>query len=375
MREKILLVLSIVLLLVSIISVVFVSRGVGIRDKVLMDLIDIQKIDKREVESMKRDYLNKCLLARQVYQFSWWVSKETKIGKLYLEKQYAMNLYQYNQLINLSWDLNREIGVPIDSWQNYVMLAKWIMESGIWENAKHDTGEIVAFAGYTTEGLASALYVYKFYCHINEGSPLYVKAIFKAETKDDLLNAFANLYNVVRFDYGFIKYLLSTYNYQWDWVLTGFHFGFDKTDYWWRMGLKSIPEFRLDGKWSEEYMREYYQAIYEIAQGIALGQFERVSRYKRVLTSAKHFENANTKFIETLRLKVRSEQSFKELNRKYTELVTDFTNYRKLNEQLYGRIAELNDIVVDSDSKTMKQQIEGLKSEIRKMWKRIRKVK
>jgi hypothetical protein len=376
MRRTTLIVGSCVIFALSIlvILIVYAVKENQFKNKLLADFMYIQKIDKTKEEDCKRDYIDKCLLARQVYQWSWYSKTKTKIGDLQLEKWYAMDLFQYNELIEQSWKYNRILNIPLDSWENYIMLAKWIVESGINEWAQHKTGEIIKFAGYTEEGMIGSLFYYRYESHIGKGHPFYIPELFRDNIdREDLINVFKNIDNVVKYDYAFIHYLLERYDYQWNWVLTAFHFGMDKTEYWNEIGLKDIPNYRMDGHWSEEYLRKYYQAIYEIAQGIARGYLGRISKYEEIVGAIKKLNDRERKYIDTLRLKVRSQQAFDHLEKKYMMLQEDFTNYKKLNTSLLKSMAELNDINLDKENPTLRSRMRELKNNIKKMWLSIRR--
>ena len=349
-----------------------------VKNRLLFDIIQIEKLKQKTEDEYKKEFVNKCLLARQVYQFSWYSKTPTKIGDLQLEKYYAMTLREYNALVERAWEYNRLLGIPLDSWENYIMLGKWIMESAICPFVEHKTGEILKFAGYTEIGLRDAMFIYLYQSHIERGHPLYIEELFKPNNSlEDLKHIFNNpitgVWNTEKFDYAFILYLLSQYNYDWAFTLTGFHYGYDTTDYWKSIGLKEVPVKRLDGGWGEEFLRDYYQAILEIAQGIKLGRLERISQFEQVIGYYQRMDKKRQNFIDTLRLKVRSEQQFKNLTDKYYDLKEDFTNYKKLNDSLLKSMADLNDLTLEKENPSFKERIQKLKNTVTYKYKQLLK--
>lgn len=350
------------------------------KNKIFSDIVEVNKINETKEEELRKDFVNKCLLARQVYQFSWYKKTPTKIGDLQLEKYYAMSLDEYDRMIDKMWEYNKQIGIPRGSWEQYIPLSKYIMESAICNWIEHKTGEIIKLCGYTEEGMRDALFRYLYESHIDKGHPLYIPELFKSgNSLDDLKNIFNNhitgVDNTVKFDYAYTKYLLGLYNYDWSWSLTGFHFGIDLTEYWKRIGLTSVPSRRIDGRWKDESLREYYQSIFEIAQGISMGNLARISRFEEIVGYYQKMEKRRQNYIDSLRLKVRSEHALKRLEEKYNDTVDAFTNFKKLNKDILMRMAEYNDFKLDPPSKPLKEKMRETQRVIKEKWKLLIKIK
>jgi len=97
-------VLSIIIFLMSIIiSVLYHASKENrkISDDLIADIIQIQKIKIKTEADWQRDFLHKAILARQVYQYSWYKSMMTKVGYVNIKKYYAMSLKDYNELVEL----------------------------------------------------------------------------------------------------------------------------------------------------------------------------------------------------------------------------------------------------------------------------------
>ena len=332
------------------------ERDDGFKTKLLNDMLAVQKMDKTQMELLHQKFVNNCLLARQVYQFSWYHLVDTKVGKLYLQKCYAMSLQEYNDLIEQSWAYNRLIGLPAGGWEDYVMLSKWIMESAINNYAEHKTGEIIRMAGYTYDGFIGALYVYLYKMGIGPGHPLYIPELFRSGMSEtDIKKTFENVANIVKFDYGYIWGLLRSYNYDWPWALTGFHFGEDKTIYWKDSGLKMVPNYRIDGKWNGYFMREYYQAILEIAQGISLGRCDRISRFEEIAGNFRRMDEIQSKYVRTYALKLKSTEKCDEMEGKLRKVNDDFRTFKEVNAEIICDMGRLNDLTLDYRNTTAKE--------------------
>ncbi len=374
-REQLLIILALTAAFILTSTVTSIITSSNERSNIIRELVEIQKIQSTTLEDYRRDFIQKGLLARQVYQWSWYKSVNTKVGNLNLNKYYAMSLVEFNQLLEWSWEFNRQLSIPPDSWENYIMLAKWILESSIYLQAEHKTGEIIHMAGYTRPGFEHALIQYKYKMNINPGHKFYIRDLDIARTISDqeIRQIFSTTDNVLKFDYTFIHYLLMKYDYKWDWVLTAFHFGEDKTEYWNGLGLKDIPNFRLDGQWETHYLREYYQTVFEIAKGIADGTFSRISRYEETVNRLAHRDARRDRFISVLKLKARSEDKFRDLEEKYNLLRNDFKEYKEVNEQILQQMAELNDMsLADQNNSDIKEQIRQLKKRIRQTFKHLK---
>ncbi len=337
-----------------------------------------------KVGDLKADFLHKCLIARQVYQWSWYKKVKTKLGYVKLDRRYAMNLREYNELVEMSWKLNRHLSIPLDHWQNYIMLAKWILESSLNANANHKTGEIIKFAGYTKSGLQASLTHYLFESDIRRGHPLYISELFKKGiTLKNIIRSLEKFDHVIKYDYAYILFLLSEYGYRWDWTLTAFHFGEHRTDYWRKVGLKTIPNYRLDGKWKDHYLRQYYQTVYEIAKGIYLGKFTRISRFQKKVKKLRKQREIHKKFYATLRLKIKSKEDFLELENRLKEVQQEYEKFKKDQIKLIEQMGELNDLVLDyrkSKKKKLKdwakrlyRKIIPLKKSIKSNYKKLKK--
>lgn len=368
--EKIFLFSSIIVVLILLFVFVIKSKD-DIGKKILSDLVEIQKYNMKKPDDYKADFIQKCLLARQVYQYNWWKTRKTKIGSVYVDKKYAMSLEEYNKIIEMSWDLNRLLSVPLDSWENYIMLAKWILESSICPYIEHKTGEIIKMTGYTKDGAMIALFHYKYEMNIKKGHKLYIPQLFDDLSIDDLTKVFEDIDNVIKFDYSYILFLMTQYDYRWDWVLTSFHFGEGKTLYWKDLGLKSIPNYRLDGKWAGYYLREYYQSIYEIAQGISIGNLTRISRWEEIISMFKKHYEWQKEYVATIRLKVNCEEKTYEMEEKYKKMFFEFGNYKKINEELLNQMAKLNDLNLDYKREFLKSKKKKIFDTIMNLKKKI----
>lgn len=375
------------ILLIGYILIILVTVGISslianhrnkkdIRDQLLSDLIKVQQIQLENEEKYKQDFINKSFLARQVYQFQWYKRTETKVGKLNLEKVFAMDLKEYNDLMELSWELNQELNIPWNSWENYIIEAKWILESAICNQIKHKTGEIIRMAGYTEGGFRDAWFHYKHDLNITSSrDPFYIEELFqKYLTTEQIMKIMEDPLKVARFDYAYYSYIHNQYDEQWDWSLTSFHFGDGKTLYWKGAGLKMIPNYRLDGKWKNHYMREYYQTVLEIAQGIALGKMTRPSRYNRVVKKFARAYNARNKYIQALRIKLKSEEKAQKILKDFEQLNKDFEEYKTQQEELMRNLAKLSDLTLDyrrAPKERIKQEMDKLKGKIKRGWNKL----
>jgi len=337
--------------LVIVASVSFFLSGIQrgeshIKDKIFNDIMEINKLSATKEDDYKRTFINNCLLARQVYQWSWYRSEKTTVGYINAEKRYAMSLKEYNDLVELSWKLNRQLNIPFDSWENYIPISKWILESSINPYAEHNTGEVIRMTGYTVEGMVIALYHYKHTLCIQRGHPFYIPELYENPLSEQRMKeVFRNVENVVKFDYAYIQYLLSEYDYRWDWVLTGFHFGEAKTLFWKSSGLKMIPNYRLDGQWGKYFLREYYQNVFELAQGISLGRMDRISRFEEIVGIFKRSGNAITEYINVVRLRLKAEEKALDMDEKCKQVQSQYSQYRAINEDLLSHISILNEAV------------------------------
>jgi hypothetical protein len=367
-------IVGITLIDVGIVSITTSIRSASDRAQIIHELLKVEEISKTKEEDYKKDFMNKTFMARQVYQFSWYKVKGTKVGDLNLNKYYAMNNQEYDHLCQNSWQYNRLLSVPLDSWMNYIPLAKWIMESAIYLYAEHKTGEIIRMTGYTMDGYVIALFHYKYSLNIVPGHPLYVQALEnnRSMNKDDISRIFTDIDNVTRFDYAYLWHLCQAYDYRWDWVLTAFHYGEAKTEYWQGQKLTSIPNYRLDGKWCEEDMRDYYLAIYEIAQGIAMGKLDRISKFEAYVKEFASTRTAEIDYINTLRLKARSEDKMRSLEESYMKMKNDFSNYKVVNSMLLKQMGDLNEMTIDKKDAD-RAKIRGLKNTIIQTFKELRK--
>lgn len=356
----------------GIITITTSIKSANDRAQIIRDLIKVQEISKTKDEDYKADFMNKTFIARQVYQYSVYRIKNTKVGDLNLNKYYAMNNKEYDHMCQMSWEFNRRLSTPLDSWENYIPLAKWIMESAIYLYAKHKTGEIIYMTGYTRSGYLMALHYYTYGLNIVPGHPWYSRDIDASRTMadEDITRIFYDLDNVVKFDYAYLSHLLQTYNYRWDWALTGFHYGEDITEYWHDKDLREIPNYRLDGRWSEEYMRDYYLAIFEIAQGIAMGKLERISKFEDYVKKFANTRNGTSDYINTLRLKARSEDKFRNLEESYMKMRSDYSNYKVVNEAILKQMADLNELTLEKKEND-KEKIRQLKNTITQKFKEL----
>lgn len=346
--------------------------------ELLKDIIKVEKINLTTEQDCKKDFMNKCLLARQVYQWTWWARRTSLIGELNTFKYYAMDLREYNDMIELSWKLNRELKIPIDSWENYIQLAHWILESSINPLAEHKTDEVLKFAGYVIDGFRIAFYHYRYNFRINAGHPLYIDYLFQSGIKESDIITYLNnnLLQAVRFDYGYMLHLLQVYNYQWDWTLTAFHFGEQRTEYWKTLGLKEIPNYRLDGHWQGYYLREYYQAVFEIAQGISQGNFSRISQWEKRVDKLKGQKGLTEKYIITFQIKAKSVNEFSDLEKKLKEVNTDFSNAKIRWNGLFNQMSELNDLNLkyrDAERFNLKDYVKVLYKKVIELKNKIRK--
>lgn len=362
---------------IMLILFIGISLGKGneaekLKIRLITESLEIQKLNATTADDLKRDYLNKCLLARQVYQWSCYRIAPSKVGDLNLNKYYAMTLREYNDMVEQTWDYNRMLSIPMDSWENYILIAKNILESALNERAQHKTGELIAMAGYTRSGFEHALIAYKYRLNINPGHRWYIRDLdtTRTMTDDDIRRIFSTYENVLKFDYAYFLSLAMEYDYRWDWMLTGFHFGTDKTDFWESKGLKEVPNVRLDGRWSSDYyLREYYQAIFEIAQGISQGNLQRISRMEEYVNKLVKYDTAVSKYVMTLKLKTRSEDKFRDLEESYMATRTEFSNYRRINEDLLRQMANLNDLTLDI--KSDKSAVSALKQKIKAQYRKL----
>lgn len=376
-REKVMMVLVALVVLIELVArIIAAGQDDRLGKQILADIVETRKLQAKGEADYKAEFLNKCLLARQVYQFSWYRVETTRVGPANLRKQYAMSLQEYNDLIELSWRLNRFLALPLDGPENYMMIAKWIMESAICNQVKHRTGEIIRMTGYTRDGLAIALYHYKYTLRIGPGHPLYIKELY--DSTPDIERIFSKIENVVKFDYAYIAYLLRQYEYRWDFVLTAFHFGEGKTEYWVGSGLKEVPNYRLDGKWKGYWLRQYYQSVFEIAQGISMGQLQRISRWSAVVDVVKTYNEVNQAYLGTLVVQAQKAERFAELEKEYKALQVRFENYKKTHEELCQKIAELNDVTLDyrrARAELLKRELRlklaKLKASVQKLYRRL----
>jgi hypothetical protein len=339
--------------------------------------MEIQKLNSMKEEDFKRAFINNCLLARQVYQWSWYRSEKTTVGFINAEKRYAMTLKEYNDLIELSWKLNRQLNIPLDSWENYIMLSKWILESSINPYAEHHTGEIIKMTGYTMDGVIIALYHYKHTLCIQKGHPFFIPELYENPLSEQRIKEiFSDVGNVVKFDYSYLQYLLSEYDYRWDWVLTGFHFGEQKTDFWKASGLKMIPNYRLDGKWSNYFIREYYQTIFELAQGISLGNMDRISRFEEITGAFKKADTTITEYVNVVRLRLKAEEKAMDMQEKCRKIQSEYSNYKAINQDLLSHISILNEAVLtcrQEKKEKQRQKLYKFRQEVVDAWNNLLK--
>ena len=374
-------------IILSVLKFVFISLGVlciiytlfesipnnkqaRISGKFMRDRIQLDYTKGLSPEDYKAAYMNNCLIARGVYQYQWYRPVKTIFGYLKLDKRFAMSLQEYNDLVDLSWELNRYICLPLDSPDNYNMISKWILESSLNADADHKTGEVIKFTGYTEVGLAHALFVYKHVSKIQQGSPFYIKGIY--DSNADLQDIFSDLHNVLKFDYAYMFYLLQKYDYNWNMAWTAFHLSYAKTDFWYSLGLRDIPINRLDGKWADFFLKEYYLTIKEIAISIATGRMDRPSRAVKYIAKARKVNRAKYNYIETLRLKIKQENKANELEAEFRQVYTAFTNYMALNEIVLNKMGKLNDMTILEKDKT---KIEQAKKIVKDYAKKLKKWK
>ena len=347
--------------------------------KAMLDSIaGVKHLQKKTRDDYKAEYIDRCLRARQVYQYSWWKGVQTKVGKVYVKKRYAMTLQEYNDLIEKSWRYNRVIGLPLDGPVNYYMLAKWILESAINPHAKHKTGEVLCLTGYTECGMAIALHHYKNTLKIEKGHALYIPGIYDRHPAYERI--FSSIENVIKLDYAYIYYLLQEYDYKWDFVLTGFHLGEGKIIYWIRKDLKSIPNYRLDGKWKGYWLRAYYQTVYEIAEGIYQGRLSRISRWQQTVGKFKKVNKIRHEYVQHVRIRMKRSENFEELEKEHKAFREKLKKYKKLNEELIIKQGKLNDIELDyrrEKRKEVKAKIKKIRDKARKAvidaWKRLKR--
>lgn len=139
-------------IIILAVAAVFLSGQVGtlivfqqnkIYQKFFSDSMQIKELDKNKEADYKADFMAKSMLARQVYQFSWYKKINSRLGKINGPKYYAMNLQEYDKFCQKIWEYNRRLSIPLDSAENYYPLGKYITESSINEKAEHKTGEII----------------------------------------------------------------------------------------------------------------------------------------------------------------------------------------------------------------------------------------
>lgn len=359
----------------------FYFREGKIGRQILADLIEIKKLESIGEADYRAKFVEKCLLARQVYQWSWWRTRVSPYhGKLNVEKVYAMSLKDYNELIEFCWDANRYLGLPLDSPDNYMVLSKWILESSINNSMEHKTGEIIKMAGYIENGVRTALYRYRYDLHVSKGHPFYIKELYEENPDFELL--FTDYMKVAKFDYAYMLFLLKQYDFKWDFVLTSFHFGEDKVGYWLNRGLKEVPNYRLDGKWKGYWLREYYQTVFEIAQGIHLGKLDRVSRFERVVGTFKKYKEVRDSYVATICLQARRLEKYEETEAKYVALLDAVEKYKKINSELTTQIDQLNDLgakykntLRESEKQKTQEKIESMKVTISTLYQKLRQVR
>ena len=337
----------------------------------MRDVIKIDYMSEQSEKDYRRDFTRKAFLARQVYSWTWWKTRKTKVGRLKLDQKFSMSLREYKKLLNDIWKYNKVLSIPVDSWQIFVPLADWMLESSLNMNVKHKTGEILGFVGYTHDGFRAAFYHYTRTLNIERGHPLYIKELFNSRLKEKdaikLLNK--SIPKMVKFDYAYKWHLLQEYDYKWDWALTAFHFGEGRTWFWRNAGLKDIPDERLDGKWEDFYMREYMETVYEIAQGISVGKPGRISKWKYKVKRLRRQRELRRKYIANLRIAIKSEEEFKRMEKRITTLVVDHKKYKKKANYMIKKQARLNDLMLDYRKSIKKRFFSWAKKKMRKIVK------
>ncbi len=314
---------------------------------ILRDAMDTKALTQHSKNWYRQKFMSKARAARQVYQYRWWRYANSRYGKIPVLMKRAMNLKDFNYMMLESFRLNRALGLPIDSPQNFYMIAKWTLESAINDKAKHSTGELwwLAMAGYTDGGFQAALYHYKHDLKIDKGHPMYIDGIYDRHPNWE--NIFKGYINVIKFDYAYIHYLRSYHNYKWDFALTAFHFGEGKPIYWQRKGLHSVPMFRLDAKWKGYHIREYCETVHEIAYGIYLGKLTRISRWKERVGAIVKANKVRDAYVQNVRLQAIRNQSADEFEAELNEVNEKFKWYRKKNERAHQAQARLNNLILD----------------------------
>lgn len=372
--------LLIAILIGFILSGIINGNRENIAVKLLNSFIDYKSMTEEKKAAYKDDFMKKCLLARTVYQYGGYHQEETKLGKLSTGRYYAMSAEDYNDMCEMSWEYNRKISIPMDAWQNYIMLAKWIFESGICTYIQHATGEIIRMCGYTEDGFRAAFYYYEFESDMQPGNQWYIPELFQGHLNSNQIDSiFRDYKKCLKFDYAYIDHLLGQYDYKWDWVLTAFHFGLEKPDYWWYdKNLKQVPNRRIDGQWSKLWLRDYYTTVYEIAEGIASGNLTRIDKYDKYISEFGKWSGMNNDYLWTLKLKFRSEEKYGEMVAKVDKWKKVLNEYGELNDSILKQMAKMNDMILISReshgiiSDADKKQMKMLKQQIESNWNRIK---
>jgi hypothetical protein len=363
-----------------IISGIIVGKRENVAVKLLNSFIDYKSMTEEKKSAYKDDFMKKCLLARTVYQFGGWASRDTKLGKLNVGRWYCMSAEDYNDMLEKMWDYNKKISIPIDAWENYIPIAGLIFESGICEYIDHATGEIIRLAGYTEDGFRAALYYYMYECDMQPGNEWYLPELFQGRMSREQIDSYFRTWpRVLKFHYAYLDHLLGQYDYKWDWVETSFHFGLEKPDYWWYdKNLKQVPNRRLDGQWNSIWLPDYYTTVFEIAQGIASGNLRRISKWERRVEEFGKWSGMNNDYLWTLKLKFRSEEKYNELVSKVDKWKKSLNEFGELNDSILKQMAKMNDMVLISRqnkgivSDADKQNMRLLKHQIESNWRKIK---
>jgi hypothetical protein len=258
-----------------------------------------------------------------------------------------MSLKDYDELIWIAWDGNRQLSIPMDDsdHRNYMVQSKWILESAMYNAVKHKTGEVVPFTGYMEDTVWEVYKIYKWYNTPVRGSPLYIRAMHRGDP--DIIAILQDWRNATKFDYVYYQWLLNRYDYNFDFANTGFHFSPNKPDYWYDLGLRNIPQFRLDGKWEGYYMKQYNQTVVAIAHSIADGSTKRPDQMKKFLRLHKKYNEHRMAYISGLRLQIKHKDDTEKLKKDLAEVNAEFEAYVERTDQIIKKQAEVNGYNLD----------------------------
>jgi len=313
------------------------------------EIVDSKKRMAKTDEDFYQVFNYRMTVGRSVYQWRWYQPFATRLGTLYLDSHYPMTDEEYDGIVKLSWRLNRYLCIPKDDEKNFVPLGDLIQESALYPEVKHKTGEYLALAGFMKSTTDEAIKIYNREVKPIRGSDLYIEGLNRADP--NLKEIFKDPENVVRLWYVYFRWLLERYEYNWEFALTAYHFGPGKTDYWWAIGLRTIPRYgyRRMGKWEFHFMKGYSRNVFEIAHSLWLGESRPSRGLHRNVVAFRKVNEHRQGFVDYLRIEVEHFNEGEELKQEIKELNEKHTHFEQTTEKLLATAGKGMNMMLDAE--------------------------